>query len=122
MGAWAGRAVLSAGLVANAVLVHHPVLLAAAQAAAAVGVLCDWGGAATLAVAALLLVPAPFVEGRRLLSGVPLACPCMRASGWRGGWAVLGAAADVGVIGLAAWLARQRSARPARPSGAATES
>jgi hypothetical protein len=116
---WTVRAVLAAGLVANAAVVRHPVGLAVAQAAMAVVVLAGWGGPAGLAVAALLLVPAPVAEARRWLSHVPLSCKCNRSSGRPGLWAAVGAVADAGLIGLAVWSARLGSARS---TGATTES
>jgi hypothetical protein len=115
----AGRVVLAAGLLANAAILGHPLALAIAQAVIAVVVLADRGGAARLAVAALLLVPAPVAEARRWLGHAPLSCRCNLSSGRPGLGPAATAAADVGLIGLAVWLARQGVARP---TGAATGS
>lgn len=107
MWAWVGRVGLAAGLVANALVFRHPLILAAAQLAVAVVVVTGRGGAAALAVAAVLLVPAPIGELRRWLSHAPLACRCQRTSGRGGVAGAAGAAGDVGLIGLSAWLARR---------------
>lgn len=119
MRSWTVRAVLAAGLLVNAAVVRHPVGLAIAQAAMAVVVLAGWAGTARLAIAALLLVPAPIAEARRWLSHIPLSCKCNRTSGRPGLWAVAGGVADAVLIGLAVWLARPGSATP---TGAKTES
>jgi hypothetical protein len=92
--------------------VRQPLALAVAQTVVAVVVLFGRGGAAGLALAALLLVPAPFAEVRRWLTHAPLTCDCNRSSGQPGLGALAGAAADVGLIGLAVWLARHVFARP----------
>lgn len=113
------RIVLAAGLLANAVAVHHPLVLAAGQTVLAAAVLSGRVAPVVLALTALALLPAPVAETRRLLAHVPLACPCQRTSGWHGVWPGVGAAADAGLMGLAVWLARQRTAKP---SGATTES
>lgn len=110
---------LAAGLVVNAAVVRHPVGLALAQAAMAVVVLAGWAGPAGLAIAALLIVPAPIAEARRWLSHVPLSCKCNRTSGRPGPLAAAGAVADAGLIALAVWSARKDSARS---TGATTES
>jgi hypothetical protein len=111
--------VLAAGLLANAAIVRHPLALAMAQAVIAVVVLADRGGAAGLALAALLLVPAPVAEARRWLGHAPLSCRCNLTSGRPGFGPFAGAVADVALIGLAVWLARQVVPRS---TGAATES
>lgn len=116
---WAGRVVLAAGLLANTAVVRHPLALAIAQAVIAVVVLTQSGGSAGLAMAALVLVPAPVAEARRWLGHVPLSCHCNLSSGRPGLGAVAGAATDVALIGLAVWLARQVIPRP---TGATTES
>jgi hypothetical protein len=117
MRAWAGRVVIAAGLVANAIVVPHPLGLAIAQVLVAAVVLTGWGGAAVLAVSAVLLIPAPVAELRRGLSHAPLACPCQAASGRAGWWPVLGATADVALIALTVALARVRHRSPSGPGG-----
>ena len=103
----AGRIVVAAGLIANALVVIHPIPLAVAQLVVAAVLLTGRGGVAVLATAALLLVPAPVAEMRRLLGHAPLACACQRSSGGRGVGPALGAVADVGLAGLTVWLARR---------------
>jgi hypothetical protein len=119
MRTWAGRALLAAGLVANAAVVPHPLALAIAQTVVALVVLSGRGRTAWLALAALLLVPAPVAGARRWLSKAPLTCNCNRSSGQAGPGALAGAAVDVGLIALAVWLAKHEMARP---TGAAKES
>src|ERR1700726_2395855 len=112
MWAWIGRFALAGGLVANAVVIRHPIGLAVAQLIVAAAVVAGRGGTMALAVAAILLVPAPVAEVRRWLSHAPLACHCQRTSGRGGAAGAIGAAADIRLIGPSARLGPAPPARP----------